>query len=123
METDIAALENGMVYKGDWNAGSGSFPGGGSAQTGWFYYVSGAGTVNGISFAVGDNIVATTDNASASTYANNWSKHDQTDAVQAVVGLTGSISKSGLLSALNVEDGANVTDAGNVNPELVVIHT
>ncbi len=116
METDIAALENGMVYKGDWNAGSGSFPGGGSAQTGWFYYVSGAGTVNGISFAVGDNIVATTDNASTSTYAGNWSKHDQTDAVQAVVGLTGSVTKSGLLSALNVEDGANVTDAGNVNP-------
>ena len=116
METDIAALENGMVYKGDWNAGSGSFPGGGSAQTGWFYYVSGAGTVNGISFAVGDNIVATTDNASTSTYASNWSKHDQTDAVQAVVGLTGSVTKSGLLSALNVEDGANVTDAGNVNP-------
>ena len=114
METDIAALENGMVYKGDWNAGSGSFPGGGSAQTGWFYYVSGAGTVNGISFAVGDNIVATTDNASTSTYASNWSKHDQTDAVQAVVGLTGSISKSALLSALNVEDGADVTDTANV---------
>ena len=114
METDIAALENGMVYKGDWNAGSGSFPGGGSAQTGWFYYVSGAGTVNSISFAVGDNIVATTDNASASTYANNWSKHDQTDAVQAVVGLTGSVSKSSLLSALNVEDGADATDTANV---------
>ncbi len=116
METDIAALENGMVYKGDWNAGSGSFPGGGSAQTGWFYYVSGAGTVNGVTFAVGDNVVATTDNASTTTYAGNWSKHDQTDAVQAVVGLTGSISKSSLLSALNVEDGADVTDAGNVNP-------
>ncbi len=114
MEIDIAALENGMVYKGDWNAGSGSFPGSGSAQTGWFYYVSGAGTVNGITFAIGDNIVATTDNASTSTYASNWSKHDQTDAVQAVVGLTGSITKSGLLSALNVEDGADVTDATNV---------
>jgi hypothetical protein len=114
METDIAALENGMVYKGDWNAGSGSFPGSGSAQTGWFYYVSGAGTVNGISFAVGDNIVATTDNASTSTYASNWSKHDQTDAVQAVVGLTGSIAKGSLLSALNVEDGADVTDTANV---------
>ena len=114
METDIAALENGMVYKGDWDAGSGSFPGGGSAQTGWFYYVSGAGTVNGIAFAVGDNIVATTDNASTSTYASNWSKHDQTDAVQAVVGLTGSIAKGSLLSALNVEDGADVTDTANV---------
>ena len=114
METDIAALANGMVYKGNWDASSGSFPGSGSAQTGWFYYVSVAGTVNGISFAVGDNIVATVDNASASTYANNWSKHDQTDAVQAVVGLTGSIVKSALLSALNVEDGADVTDTANV---------
>jgi hypothetical protein len=114
METDIAALANGMVYKGNWDASAGSFPGGGSAQTGWFYYVSVAGTVNSISFAVGDNIVATTDNASASTYANNWSKHDQTDAVQAVVGLTGSIAKSSLLSALNVEDGADVTDTANV---------
>ena len=114
METDIAALDNGMVYKGNWDASAGSFPGGGSAQTGWFYYVSVAGTVNSISFAVGDNIVATTDNASTSTYASNWSKHDQTDAVQAVVGLTGSVSKSGLLSALNVEDGADVTDTANV---------
>jgi hypothetical protein len=114
METDIAALANGMIYKGDWDASSGSFPGGGSAQTGWFYYVSVAGTVNSIAFAVGDNIVATVDNASASTYANNWSKHDQTDAVQAVVGLTGSIAKSSLLSALNVEDGADVTDTANV---------
>ena len=114
METDIAALANGMVYKGNWDASSGSFPGGGSAQTGWFYYVSVAGTVGGVSFAIGDNIVATTDNASASTFAGNWSKHDQTDAVQAVVGLTGSITQSGLLSALNVEDGADVTDTTNV---------
>lgn len=114
METDIAALANGMVYKGNWDASSGSFPGSGSAQTGWFYYVSVAGTVDGISFAVGDNIVATVDNASASAYTNNWSKHDQTDAVQAVVGLTGSIVKSALLAALNVEDGADVTDTANV---------
>ena len=114
MEIDIAALANGMVYKGDWDASSGSFPGSGSAQIGWFYYVSVAGTVGGVSFSVGDNIVAIADNASTSTYASNWSKHDQTDAVTAVVGLNGSITKSGLLSALNVEDGADVTDATNV---------
>jgi len=112
METDIAALANGMVYKGDWDASSGSFPSG--AQTGWFYYVSVAGTVNSVAFHVGDNIVATTDNASTSVYANNWSKHDNTDAVQSVVGLTGSVTKSGLLTAINVEDGADVTDATNV---------
>jgi hypothetical protein len=114
MEADIAALANGMVYKGDWNASGGVFPGAGAAQTGWFYYVSVAGTVDGVEFAVGDNIVAIVDNASAATYAANWSKHDQTDAVQAVAGLTGSITASALRSALNVEDGADVTDATNV---------
>tara|TARA_R110000803_G_scaffold121692_2_gene189804 strand:- start:1955 stop:4540 length:2586 start_codon:yes stop_codon:yes gene_type:complete len=114
MEIDIAALANGMVYKGDWDASASTFPGSGSAQIGWFYYVSVAGTVGGISFAIGDNIVAIVDDASTSTYASNWSKHDQTDAVTSVVGLNGSISKSGLLSALNVEDGADVTDATNV---------
>ena len=112
IETEVAALANGMVYKGDWDASSGSFPSG--AQTGWFYYVSVAGTVNSVVFHVGDNIVATTDNASTSVYANNWSKHDNTDAVQSVVGLTGSVTKSGLLTAINVEDGADVTDTTNV---------
>lgn len=114
MEADIAALANGMVYKGDWDASAGTFPGGGTAQTGWFYYVSVGGTVDGVVFTAGDNIVATTDNASGTTYAANWSKHDQTDAVTAVVGLVGSITKSGLLAALNVEDGADVTDTTNV---------
>ena len=114
METDIAALANGMVYKGDWDASAGTFPGAAAAQIGWFYYVSVAGTVDSVSFAVGDNIIAVVDDASTSTYASNWSKHDQTDAVQAVVGLTGSVAKGSLLAALNVEDGADVTDTANV---------
>jgi len=118
METDIAALANGMVYKGDWDASAGTFPGSGTAQIGAFYYVSVAGTVDGIEFAIGDNIVAKADNASATVYAANWSKHDQTDAVQAVVGLIGSITKAGLLAALNVEDGADVTDAVNVGSSI-----
>ena len=90
MEIDIAALANGMVYKGDWDASSGSFPS--SADTGFFYYVSVAGTVDSVSFAIGDNIVAVTDSASTSTYAANWSKHDQTDAVQSVAGKTGAVT-------------------------------
>jgi hypothetical protein len=102
METDIAALANGMVYKGDWAANAGTFPGSGSAQTGWFYYVSVAGTVNSVTFNVGDNIVATTNNASTSTYASNWSKHDQTDAVQSVNSQTGSI----------VLDADNIAETG-----------
>ena len=91
METDIAALANGMVYKGDWDASVGTFPGSGSAQAGWFYYVSVAGTVDGVSFAIGDNIVATVDNASTTVYASNWSKHDQTDAVSSVNGNVGAV--------------------------------
>lgn len=108
METDISALANGMVYKGDWDASTGVFPGGGSAKIGWFYYVSVAGIVDGQDFKAGDNLVAKANNASSSVYADNWSKHDQTDAVQSVAGLTGSISKTSLLSALNVADGAEV---------------
>ena len=81
METDIAALSDGMVYKGNWDASAGIFPGAGAAQTGWFFYVSVAGTVDSIEFAVGDNVVATTDNASISAYDANWSKHDQTPSI------------------------------------------
>ena len=114
METDIAALANGMVYKWDWDASAWTFPWSWNAQIWRFYYVATWWTVNSVVFNAGDNIIAILDDASTSTYASNWSKHDQTDAVQAVVWLTWSISKSGLLSALNVEDWANVTDTANV---------
>jgi hypothetical protein len=118
MEIDIAALANGMVYKGNWDASAGTFPGAGVAQTGWFYTVSVGGTVDGITFVIGDRLIAIVDNASATTYAGNWTQLDATDAVTAVVGLTGSVSKAGLLAALNVEDGADVTDAVNVGTSI-----
>jgi len=91
MEIEIAALANGMVYKGSWDASTGIFPGGGLAQTGWFYYVSGAGTVDGIDFHVGDNLVAINDNASTTSYAD-WNHHDQTAAVQSVAGKVGVVT-------------------------------
>lgn len=112
--SQIAGLANAMIYKDNWDASVGTFPGAGAAQTGWFYTVSIAGTVDSVDFAVGDRVIAVTDNASTATYAANWTKLDATDAVTAVVGLTGSVSKANLLTALNVEDGADVTDAGNV---------
>lgn len=125
METDISALANGMVYKGNWDASSGVFPGSGSAQTGWFYYVNVAGTVDSIAFDVGDNIVATTDDASTTTYTANWSKHDQTDAVQSVAGLVGTITASGLRSAIDfdteVSNNADVT--ANTAKETNATHT
>lgn len=120
MENDINALANGMVYQGNFDASSGSFPGAGSAQTGWFYTVSVAGTIDSIEFAVGDRLIATTDNASTTTYAGNWTKLDATDAVTTVAGRTGNVT----LDADDVsetagkkwasENGADVTDAGNV---------
>jgi len=64
MAIDIAALANGMVYKGNWDASAGTFPWTWAAQTGWLYYVSVAWTVDSVEFAIGDNIVATVDNAS-----------------------------------------------------------
>lgn len=88
LNIDVASLANGMVYKGNWYAGAGTFPSG--ANTGWLYHVSGAGTVDNEEFAIGDNIVATTDGASTTSY-NDWSKHDQTDAVQTVAGRVGNV--------------------------------
>ena len=63
-----------LVFKGAWDAATGSFPGGGDAQVGWFYLVTGAGDVDGRSFSVGDNIYAMTADASTSTYDGEWIK-------------------------------------------------
>lgn len=109
METDIAALANGMVYKGDWDASSGSFPGGGSAQTGWFYNVSVGGTVDGVEFAASDAIIAKTDNASTTTYAANWTKKDSTDAVQTVVGQVGDVTAQQIATAIDADATAENT--------------
>ncbi len=120
MELDIAALANGMVYKGDWDASAGTFPGAGAAQAGWFYYVSIAGTVDSVAFAVGDNIVATVDNASATVYAANWSKHDQTDAVQSVAGRTGAVT----LTLADITDvTASVTELNYIDGVTSAIQT
>lgn len=92
METDIAALANGMVYKGNWDASVGTFPGGGGAEIGWFYTVSVGGTVDSVVFAVDDRLVGIVDNASTTTYVGNWTKLDATDAVQSVAGKTGAVT-------------------------------
>jgi len=72
------AVADGLTY-GAWDASAGTFPGSGSAQAGYAYLVSVAGTVDSVSFGIGDEIVAITDNASTSTYAGNWLKRDHTD--------------------------------------------
>jgi hypothetical protein len=106
LKTDVDALGSGLIIKDDWDASVGTFPGGGSALIGWFYIVNVAGTVDGVSFAIGDSIIAKIDNASTTVFAANWIQTQSTSEVTSVVGLTGVISKASLLSALNVEDGA-----------------
>mgnify|MGYP000483511631 CR=1 FL=1 len=84
--TDIVAL------KGTWDASAGSFPGSGSAQAGWSYIVSVAGTVDGTPFGINDRILAVANNASTSTYASNWHKLDYTDEVLSVNSKTGAVT-------------------------------
>lgn len=97
---NLSALDSSVILKGSWDASGGSFPGSGSAQAGWSYIVSVAGTVDGVSFAVNDRIIAITDNASTTTFAGNWFKADYTDQVLSVFGRTGTIAaESGDYSA------------------------
>jgi hypothetical protein len=63
-----------LIFKGAFDASAGSFPGTVGRKTGWFYRVSVAGTVDGVSFTVGDDLYAIVDNASTTTYAANWLK-------------------------------------------------
>lgn len=98
----VLDLDAAVVLRGGWAANAGTFPGGGTAQAGSSYIVTTAGTVNGIDFSVNDRIVAIVDNASTGTYAANWLKLDYTDQVLSVVGLTGAVSKAGLMAAIDL---------------------
>ena len=104
---NIAALDAAIVLKGNWDASAGTFPGGGTAQAGYLYIVSVAGTVDGVAFAVNDRIVAIADNASTTTYAGNWFKEDYTDQVLSVFGRTGAVTaESGDYDASEVDSSA-----------------
>lgn len=63
-----------LIFKGAFDASAGTFPGTAGRKTGWFYRTSVAGTVDGISFGVGDHLYAIVDTASTTTYAANWLK-------------------------------------------------
>jgi hypothetical protein len=99
----VADLDASVVLRGTWDASSGSFPGGGTAQAGASYIVSVAGTVDSVAFAVNDRILAITDNASTTTYAANWHKLDYTDQVLSVDGLTGAVSLASIYQPLDAD--------------------
>jgi hypothetical protein len=88
----VADLDSAVVLRGTWAANAGTFPGGGTAQAGSSYIVSVAGTVDSVAFAIGDRIIAITDNASTATFAANWFKADYTDLVSSVAGKTGAVT-------------------------------
>lgn len=110
IETRVNNLDAAVVLKGTWDAAVGTFPGAGAAQAGFSYIVTNAGTVDGVTFNVGDRVIAITDNASIVTYAANWFKADYTDQVLSVNGSTGAV----ILTTANVadsEDKRYVTEA------------
>lgn len=94
IEARVNSLDAAVVLRGSWDASAGSFPGGGTAQAGDSYIVSVGGTIDGVMFTIGDRAIAILDNASTSTFADNWLKADYTDQVLSVDGLTGAIDLS-----------------------------
>ena len=114
LQFELFSLTNALVYKGDWDASTGVFPSGGTAAVGWFYYVSTAGVVDGISFDVGDNLVSLVNNPSTTIFDDNWSKHDQTDLVQSVAGKVGSvILNSGDITDFQTAVSTNIDVSAN----------
>jgi chemotaxis protein histidine kinase CheA len=116
IETRVNGLDAAVVLRGTWDASSGSFPGGGTAQAGDSYIVSVGGTVDSVVFVANDRIIAITDNASTTTFAANWFKADYTDAVLSVDGSTGAVSLSGTYAAIGrqVISGGGLTGGGTL---------
>lgn len=92
IQTQLNAVVNAMIYKGNRDASAWTFPWAWVAQIGWFYTVSVWGTVNSVVFNVWDRLVATTNNASTTVYSWNWTQLDATDAVTSVNGQTWNVT-------------------------------
>jgi hypothetical protein len=108
IEAKVDGLDAAVVLRGEWDASSGIFPGGGTAQAGWSYIVTAPGTVDGVAFKAKDRVIAITDDASTTTFAGNWFHSDYTDEVLSVAGKTGPVT----LDAGDIGDGAAVSILG-----------
>ena len=87
------------------DASSGVFPGSGSSQAGTIYKTSTSGTVDSKNFNVNDLIISIVDNASTTTYLNNWVKIPSTltlEHVETAVGFN-----FGTAASRNVGTSAN----------------
>ena len=63
------ANDQAVILKGSWDATT-SFPA--NTEAGYKYIVSVDGTQDGIDFKVGDSLISLLDDASTTTYLNNW---------------------------------------------------
>ena len=63
------ANDQAVILKGSWDATT-PFPA--STEAGYKYIVSVEGTQDGIDFKIGDSLISLLDNASTTTYLNNW---------------------------------------------------
>jgi hypothetical protein len=86
-----------LIYRGTFDAASGGYPS--SPKLGDFYKVSTAGTVNGVSYKVGDMLIF--DGAA-------WDKVDNTESVTSVAGRVGAVD----LSYQDIGGLANVAHSG-----------
>ncbi len=59
---------------GDFNASLGVFPGNETALAGSYFEVTVAGVVDGVSFSVGEGLIASIDEPSSTTFSGNWTK-------------------------------------------------
>ena len=90
VDAQIGALGN---LEGGWDASVGTFPVGAApvvgTKKGDYWYVTVAGTVNGVPFNVGDMLIATVNSASTSTYIANWTSLEvnRDQATTTVLGL------------------------------------
>jgi len=107
--TLVTALNSAMRFIGGWDASSGVFPGGGTAENGYVYEVTVAGTVDSVSFEPKDMIVAIADNASTTVFAANWFKGDNTDQVTLINAVT--LTNKRITSRVN-------SSASNATPTL-----
>lgn len=99
----LAAIDQAIVLKGEWDASVGTFPAGDEA--GWSYIVSVAGVVDGVDFRAGDRVIALVDGASSTVYAGNWHHADYTDLVTSVFGRTGAVTaQAGDYTAAQITD-------------------
>lgn len=111
--TKLDGLDAAITLQGTWDASAGTFPGGGTAQTGNMWIVDTAGTVDSVTFAVDDRITAITNNASTTTYTGNWYKSDYSSDVTSVDGLTGTVDLSSSYEPKNTNIQTHITSTSN----------